>query len=70
MSEQIIGNYKEFLILERAKLEEIEVQAKSKLANNKERPLSEASIEARAVLSVIQWMKDNNIYNQDFKLKS
>lgn len=70
MSEQIIGGYKEFIVLERKALEEIENQAKTKLENNKERPLSESSIEARSVLSVIAWIKKNNIYNHDFKIKS
>ncbi len=70
MSEQIIGGYKEFIVLERTALEEIESQAKTKLENNKERPLSESSIEARSVLSVIAWIKENNIYNHDFKIKS
>lgn len=70
MSEQIIGGYKEFIVLERKALEEIESQAKTKLENNKERPLSESSIEARSVLSVIAWIKKNNIYSHDFKIKS
>lgn len=70
MSEQIIGGYKEFIVLERKALEEIESQAKTKLENNKERPLSESSIEARSVLSVITWIKENNIYSHDFKIKS
>ena len=67
--EQIIGAHKEFIVLERKALEVIEQSAKQKLENNKERPLSESSIEARSVLSVVEWIKENNIYNKDFKFK-
>lgn len=66
---QIIGNFKEFVIIERKELEEIEKQALAKLENNKERPLSESSIEARSVLSVISLIKEKNVYNQEFKIK-
>ena len=67
--EQIIGSYKEFIIIERNELEKIELLAKDKLENNKERPLSESSVEARSVLGVIEWIKKNNVYNKDFKFK-
>lgn len=67
--EQIIGAHKEFIVLERKALEMIEQSAKQKLDNNKDRPLSESSIEARSVLSVVEWVKENNIYNKDFKFK-
>ncbi len=66
---QIIGNFKEFVIIERKELEEIEKQALNKLQNNKERPLSESSIKARSVLNVINLIKEKNVYNQDFKIK-
>jgi hypothetical protein len=69
MSEQIIGNYKEFVVIERAVIDNMEAQAQLKLTVNSERPLSEASIEARTVLDVIRYVKENNIYNQDFKIK-
>ena len=67
---QIIGVHKEFIVLERKELEVIEQSAKQKLDNNKDRPLSESSIEARSVLSLIEWIKENNIYNKEFELKS
>ena len=41
----------------------IEMNANAKLQNNSNRPLSEASIEARSVLQVIHYIKDNNIYD-------
>ena len=70
MSNQIIGKFKEFIVIEREVFESIEKNAQEKLEANKERPLSESSIEARSVLSVINYLKDNNIYNKDFELKN
>jgi hypothetical protein len=67
--EQIIGSFKEFLILERGALNELEYNATQKLKANEDRGLCEAYIEAKAVLDVIQWIKENNIYNKDFKIK-
>ncbi len=67
--EQIIGAYKEFLVIERKALEEIEQNAKHKLDNHKDKPLCESTIEAKAVLDIINWIKEKNIYNQDFKIK-
>ncbi len=69
MKGEIIGAYKEFIIIERKELEVIENSAKTKLENNKENPLSEASIEAKAVLDMVVWLKENNIYNKGFELK-
>ena len=67
--EQIIGTYKEFIVIERKKIDEIEKIAKLKLETNIGRPLSESSIEAKAVLDVVKYIKDNNIYTQDFQIK-
>jgi hypothetical protein len=67
--EQIIGSYKEFIVIERKELEKIEEQANHKLNSNTEAPLSESSIEARSVLELINWIKDNNIYNKEFQIK-
>lgn len=68
--DQLIGSYKEFIVIERSELAKIEKMAKQKLEDNKERPLSEMSIEARSVLSVIEWIKENNIYGKDFEIKN
>ena len=51
-----------YILLSKESIDIIENSANTKLQNNRERPLSEASIEARAVLQVIQYIKDNNIY--------
>jgi hypothetical protein len=67
--EQIIGSFKEFIVLEREALNELEYGATQKLKSNEDRGLSEAYIEAKTVLDVIQWIKENNIYNKDFKIK-
>jgi len=68
--EQIIGGFKEFIVLEREALNELEYSATQKLKANEDRGLSESYIEAKAVMEVVQWIKENNIYNKDFKIKS
>ncbi len=67
--EQIIGSFKEFIVLEREALNELEYNATQKLKSNEDRGLSETYIEAKAVLDVVEWIKENNIYNKDFKIK-
>ena len=67
--EQIIGGFKEFIVLERKSLDSIEYDATQKLKSNEDRGLSESYIEAKAILDIIQWIKENNIYNKDFKFK-
>jgi hypothetical protein len=60
---------KEYILIDRLKIVNIEDAALHKLAANKERPLSEASIEARAVLQVVNYLYENNewidIHNRD-----
>lgn len=68
--DQLIGSYKEFIVIERKKIDEIEKTAKLKLEANIGRPLSESSIEAKAVLDVVKYIKENNIYTQDFQIKN
>jgi hypothetical protein len=51
---------KEYILVESIKLAEIKYKALQKLAANKERPLSEASIEARAVIEVINELYELN----------
>ena len=51
---------KEYVLVEGKKLAEIKYKALQKLAANKERPLSEACIEARAVIQVINTMYEMN----------
>ena len=51
---------KEYVLVESIKLAEIKYKALQKLAANKERPLSETCIEARAVIQVINTMYEMN----------
>ena len=67
--EQIIGGYKQFIVIERESLNELEYSATQKLKANEDRGLSESYIEARTVLEVVEWIKENNIYNKEFQIK-
>jgi hypothetical protein len=53
-------NNKEYILIDRLKIVNIEDAALQKLAANEGRPLSEASIEARAVLQVVNYLYENN----------
>jgi hypothetical protein len=52
-----------YILISKELINTIEMSANAKLQNNSSRPLSEASIEARAVLQLIHHIKDNNIYD-------
>ena len=54
-----------YILVSKELIDTIEKSANAKLENNSNRPLSEASIEARSVLSVIRYIRDNNIYGKD-----
>ena len=51
-----------YILVSKELINTIEKSANAKLENNSNRPLSEASIEARAVLQLIHYIKDNTIY--------
>ena len=53
-----------YILVSKELINTIEMSANAKLQNNSNRPLSEASIEARSVLSVIRYIRDNNIYEK------
>ena len=59
MKEDTKDNY---ILLSKELINTIEMSANAKLQNNSNRPLSEASIEARSVLQLIHYIKYNNIY--------
>ena len=61
--------FRSYIVIERNWLEELELQVEYKLKVNEDRPMSESSIEARACLQVIKYIKENNIYNKDFEIK-
>jgi hypothetical protein len=52
-----------YILISKELINTIEKSANAKLENNSNRPLSEASIEARAILQLIHHIKDNNIYD-------
>jgi hypothetical protein len=52
-----------YILISKELINTIEMSANAKLQNNSFRPLSEASIEARAILQLIHHIKDNNIYD-------
>jgi|688.fasta_scaffold1369762_1 hypothetical protein len=52
-----------YILVSKELINTIEMSANAKLQNNSSRPLSEASIEARAILQLIHYIKDNNIYD-------
>jgi hypothetical protein len=64
--EQIIGDYKQFVVLERVVLDELLRRADM---------LSElddtySGVRATEIRSVVEFIKENNVYNKDFKIKS
>ena len=56
----MIQEAKEYVLIQSKKLAEIKYKALQKRAANLETPLSEASIEATAVIEVINYMYENN----------
>lgn len=64
--EQIIGDYKQFVVLERTVLDELLKRADM---------LSElddaySGVRATEIRSIVDVIKENNVYNKDFKMKS
>lgn len=64
--EQIIGDYKQFVVLERTILDELLKRADM---------LSElddaySGVRATEIRSIVELIKENNVYNKDFKIKS
>ena len=63
--EQIIGDYKQFVVLERAMLDVLLKQA-DELSEMSD---AYSSVRATEIRSVVNFIKENNIYNKDFKIK-
>jgi hypothetical protein len=64
--EQIIGDYKQFLVLERTALDELLKRAD----DLSEMDDAYSGVRATEIRNVVKFIKDNNIYNKDFKIKS
>jgi hypothetical protein len=55
-------NNKEYILIDSEKVAKIKYEALQKLARHSGEPLSEASIEARAVLQVVNYLYENNVW--------
>jgi hypothetical protein len=55
---------KEYILIDSEKVAKIKYEALQKLAANMERPLSEAVIEAEAVIEVVNYLYENNEYKK------
>jgi hypothetical protein len=53
-----------YILLRVSEVDAIEKSALEKKENNKDRPMSEAMIEAETCLSMIKWIRDNNLYTK------
>ena len=56
---------KEYILIDSEKVAKIKYEALQKLAANMERPLSEAVIEAKAVIKVVNYLYENNEYKNE-----
>ena len=64
--EQIIGDYKQFVVLERTALDELLKRAD----DLSEMDDAYSGVKATEIRNIVKFIKDNNIYNKDFKIKS
>jgi hypothetical protein len=64
--EQIIGDYKQFVVLERTVLDELLKRA-DQLSQMDD---AYSGVRSTEIRNVIDFIKENNIYNKDFKIKS
>ena len=64
--EQIIGDYKQFIVLERTALDELLKRAD----DLSEMDDAYSGVRATEIRNIVNFIKENNIYNKDFKIKS
>ena len=64
--EQIIGDYKQFVVLERTALDELLKRAD----DLSEMDDAYSGVRATEIRNVVNFIKDNNIYNKGFTIKS
>ena len=64
---QIIGGYKEFLVIDRVTIGDLLQQADELdgLVNNEEYP----KVRAAEIRRVVEFLKERNIYNNEFEIK-
>jgi hypothetical protein len=67
-------NNREYILIDSEKVAKIKYEALQKIARHSGEPLSEASIEARAVLQVVNYLYENNvwvdIHNRTYSFKT
>jgi len=61
--DNLIGMYKEFVIIERVNLKALEQKVNSDLATAQDDHNVSDIRKAKIWMEAIQWIKDNNIYN-------
>jgi hypothetical protein len=70
----MIMENKEYILIDSEKVAKIKYEALQKQARHSGEPLSEASIEARAVLQVVNYLYENNvwvdIHNRNYSFKT
>ncbi len=65
--EQLIGGYKEYIVIERNDLHELKDKARELFANA-DNDISNYH-RAAAIMDVVEFIKERNIYNRDFQFK-
>jgi hypothetical protein len=65
--EQIIGGFKEFIVIERELLNELIKEGE--LMEKESKGLYAKGI-GNGIIKTVEKIKENNIYNKDFKIKS
>jgi hypothetical protein len=64
---EVIGSYKEYILIERDSLIELKQKASEHLSNA-EFDISEYH-RGMAIMDVIEWIKENNLYNPKYGFK-
>lgn len=64
--EAIFGSYKEYLLIERADLHELKDRARELFAQSENDTASWHR--ADAIMECVQFLKERNIYNREFKI--
>lgn len=67
--EQIIGDYKQFIVIEREIIEKLQKEAEVKIEDGLWEKRRDLYVEGKITLELINLLKENNIYNKDFKIK-
>ena len=64
---EVIGSYKEFILIERETLKELKLKAVQHLANA-DSDISEYH-KGMAIINVIEWLKEKNLYNPKYEFE-